>query len=93
MTIFSVSAVRLLALKMVSTLRHESKDKAETESLFDIIYNRYRDRSLAIRKEVLAELAAVYKQNLQSSEPNTEKMVMTLNAILQMYYQPSVDDK
>ncbi|VUZ49338.1 unnamed protein product [Hymenolepis diminuta] len=92
-TIDRVESVRLLALKMVSTLRHESKDKAETESLFDIIYNRYRDRSLAIRKEVLAELAAVYKQNLQSSEPNTEKMVMTLNAILQMYYQPSVDDK
>ncbi|VDN99290.1 unnamed protein product [Rodentolepis nana] len=92
-TIDRVESVRLLSLKMVSSLRHESKDKTEVDSLFDIIYNRYRDRSLAVRKEVLAELAAVYKENLQSSEPNTEKMVLTLNAILQMYYQPSLDDK
>lgn len=82
-----------MALKTVANLRHESKDPEEAESLFDIIYNRYRDRSLAIRKEVLAELAAVYKQNLQSDEPNKEKMSTTLNAILQMYYQPTVDDR
>lgn len=78
---------------MVSTLRQESKDEAEAESLFDIIYNRSRDRSLSVRKEVLSELASVYKQNLQASEPNSEKMALTLNAILHMYYQPSIDDK
>ncbi|KAM7537144.1 hypothetical protein Aperf_G00000063249 [Anoplocephala perfoliata] len=92
-TIDRIEAVRMLALKTVSALRQESKDEAEAESFFDIIYNRSRDRSLSVRKEVLSELASIYKQNLQASEPNSEKMTLTLNAILHMYYQPSVDDK
>ena len=81
-----------MALKTVATLMHEAKED-EADSLFDIIYNRSRDRSLSVRKEVLAELALVYKQNLQNTEPNLEKMTMTLNAIMHMYYQPSIDDK
>lgn len=77
---------------MVATLMREAKGD-EADSLFDIIYNRSRDRSLSIRKEVLSELALVYKQNLQAAEPNLDKMVMTFNSIMHMYYQPSVDDK
>lgn len=85
-------AVRLVALKMVAALMHEARED-EADSLFDIIYNRSRDRSLSVRKEVLAELAQVYKQNLQAAEPNSEKMTKSLNAILRMYYQPSIEDK
>ncbi|KAL5111072.1 hypothetical protein TcWFU_010486 [Taenia crassiceps] len=91
-TIDRTESVRLLALRMIATLMHEAKGD-EADSLFDIIYNRSRDRSLSVRKEVLSELALVYKQNLQAAEPNLDKMVMTLNSIMHMYYQPSVDDK
>ncbi|VDM31355.1 unnamed protein product [Hydatigera taeniaeformis] len=91
-TIDRTESVRLLALKMVATLMREAKGD-EADSLFDIIYNRSRDRSLSVRKEVLSELALVYKQNLLATEPNLDKMVMTFNSIMHMYYQPSVDDK
>eukprot|EP00108_Taenia_solium_P010847 TsM_000254000 transcript=TsM_000254000 gene=TsM_000254000 len=91
-TIDRTESVRLLALKVVATLMREAKGD-EADSLFDTIYNRSRDRSLSVRKEVLSELALVYKQNLQAAEPNLDKMVTTFNAIMHMYYQPSVDDK
>ncbi|EUB60048.1 Sister chromatid cohesion protein PDS5 B [Echinococcus granulosus] len=91
-TIDRTESVRLLSLKMVATLMREAKGD-EADSLFDIIYNRSRDRSLSVRKEVLSELALVYKQNLLAADPNLDKMVMTLNSIMHMYYQPSVDDK
>ncbi|VDD81158.1 unnamed protein product [Mesocestoides corti] len=91
-TIDRVESVRLLALKVVATLMRESKD-GDADALFDIISNRSRDKSLPVRKEVLSEMAQVYKQNLQVTNPNYEKMTTALNAIMHMYYQPTNDDK
>lgn len=71
---------------------NESTDDV-IESLFDLLKERSRDKDLTIRKEAATALATIYKRNLLSDEPSIEKLEAAVNAILHMYYLPSVDDR